>query len=48
MQIQAADGRVPLKIHNLRDLYQKPAVVLCQFENQPDGEAGSTGTAFVF
>jgi hypothetical protein len=37
-----------LKIHDLLDLHQKPAVDLCQFENQPDGEAGSPCAAFIF
>jgi hypothetical protein len=37
-----------LKIHDLLDLHQKSAVDLCQFENQPDGEAGSPCAAFIF
>jgi len=37
-----------LKIHDLLDLHQKSAVDLCQFENQPDGEAGSPCAVFIF
>ena len=34
-----------LKIHDLFDLHQKPAVNLCEVENLLDGEAGAEGVA---
>jgi len=45
LPLSSCSRQLFLKIHNLFDLHQKPAVDLRQVENLLDGEAGAEGVA---